>query len=52
MRFTKFESTVTTIYYKSRKMSEIDSQAEKPKEPEPEPDGKRIFLSHANTYEG
>ena len=28
------------------------SQGDKPKEPEPEPDGKRIFLSHANTYEG
>ena len=32
-------------------MSDL-SEAEKPKEPEPEPDGKRIFLSHANTYEG
>ena len=33
-------------------MSEEGSEAEKPKEPEPEADGKRIFLSHANTYEG
>ena len=28
------------------------SDGGKQKEPEPEPDGKRIFLSHANTYEG
>ena len=33
-------------------MSELGSEEGKPKEPEPEPDGKRIFLSHANTYEG
>jgi len=33
-------------------MSEDGSENEKPKEPEPEADGKRIFLAHANTYEG
>ena len=33
-------------------MSEDGSDVEKPKEPEPEAEGKRIFLSHANTYEG
>ena len=33
-------------------MSDEGSDVEKPKEPEPEADGKRIFLSHSNTYEG
>jgi len=33
-------------------MSDIDSQEEKPKEPEPPLPGKKIFLSHSNTYEG
>jgi hypothetical protein len=32
-------------------MSEYDED-EQPKAPEPEPPGKRIFLSHCNSYEG
>ena len=33
-------------------MSSNDDESVKPKEPEPEQPGKRIFLSHANSYEG
>ena len=33
-------------------MSDQDSQEEKPKEPEPPQPGKKIFLSHCNSYEG
>ena len=37
-----------------KKMSELDSQDpdNQPKVEEPPPDGKRIFLSHCNSYEG
>jgi hypothetical protein len=31
---------------------EYDSEQEKPKEPEPPQAGKKIFLSHCNSYEG
>ncbi len=33
-------------------MSDLDSQEDKPKEPEPPAPGKKIFLSHCNSYEG
>ena len=33
-------------------MSDTGSEGEKPKEPEPPQPGKKIFLSHCNSYEG
>ena len=33
-------------------MADDYGEEEQPKAPEPEPPGKRIFLSHCNSYEG